>query len=98
LNDNVSLGFGLDYAHNEVEFRQMAPVAAVTRHIGKLEGGDATWDYNLGVMFQFSPTTRLGLDYHTRIKFHLEGKQDIQSVLNRNIKAELETPDNFSLR
>lgn len=97
LNDNVSLGFGLDYAHNEVEFRQMAPVAAATQRIAKLEGDDAAWGYNLGVMFQFSPATRLGLAYRSRIKFHLEGKQDIQGVLNRNIKAELETPDNLSL-
>lgn len=97
LNETVSLGFGLDYAHNEVEFRQMAPVAAATQRIARLEGDDATWGYNLGAMFQFSPATRVGLAYRSRIKFHLEGKQDIQGVLNRNIKAELETPDNLSL-
>ena len=97
LNDTVSLGFGLDYARSEVEFRQMAPVAAATQRIAKLEGDDDAWGYNLGVMFQFSPATRLGLAYRSQVKFHLEGKQDIQGVLNRNIRAELETPDNLSL-
>ncbi|WP_237218228.1 OmpP1/FadL family transporter [Rugosibacter aromaticivorans] len=97
LNDTVSLGFGLNYARNEVEFRQMAPVAAATQRIARLEGDDAAWSYNLGAMFQVSPDTRLGLAYRSRLKFHLDGKQDIQGVLNRNIKAELETPDNLSL-
>lgn len=97
LNDTVSLGFGLNYARSEVEFRQMAPVAAATQRIATLKGDDDAWGYNLGVMFQFSPATRVGLAYRSRIKFHLEGQQDIQGVLNRNIKAALETPDNLSL-
>lgn len=97
LNDNVSLGFGLNYARNEVKFRQMVPVAAGTQRIARLEGDDTARGYNLGAMFQFLSATRLGLAYRSRIKFHLEGNQDIQGVLNRNIKAELETPDNLSL-
>lgn len=98
LNDTVSLGFGLNYAHNEVEFRQMAPVAAATQRIATLEGDDTAWGYNLGAMFQFTSDTRLGLAYRSRIKFQLEGTQNVQGVIvNRPIKAELETPDSLSL-
>ncbi|PKO83184.1 MAG: aromatic hydrocarbon degradation protein [Betaproteobacteria bacterium HGW-Betaproteobacteria-11] len=98
LNDTVSLGFGLNYAKNEVEFRQMIPVGAATQSIGTLEGDDTAWGYNLGALFQLNPETRLGLAYRSRITFHLEGTQNVQGlVLNRPIKAELETPDNLSL-
>lgn len=98
LNDTVSLGFGLNYAHNEVEFRQMVPVGPATQRIATLEGDDTAWGYNLGAMFQFTSDTRLGLAYRSRIKFQLEGTQNVQGVIvNRPIKAELETPDSLSL-
>lgn len=45
LNDNISLGFGINYARSKVEFRQMAPVAVATQRIAKLEGNDVTWAY-----------------------------------------------------
>ena len=97
VNDVVSLGFGLNYAKNEIEFRQNAPFVGAPE--GKLKGDDAAWGYNLGAMFQITPATRLGLAYRSAIKFDLEGRQKIAAPLNvdRAITAELETPDTFSL-
>jgi len=97
VNDVVSLGFGLNYAKSEIEFRQNTPFVGAPE--GKLKGDDTAWGYNLGAMFQITPATRLGLAYRSAMKFDLEGRQKIAAPLNREfaITAELETPDTFSL-
>jgi long-chain fatty acid transport protein len=40
---------------------------------GKIEGDDWGWGYNLGVMFQPSPATRVGLSYRSAIKYKVTG-------------------------
>lgn len=97
VNEFVSLGAGLNYAKNEIEFRQTAPFVGAPE--GKLKGDDTSWGYNLGAMFQFTPETRLGIAYRSKIKFELDGHQKVGSPLNinRDITADLEMPDSFSL-
>ncbi len=40
---------------------------------GKIEGDDWGWGYNLGAMFQPSPSTRVGLSYRSAIDFKVTG-------------------------
>lgn len=97
VNDLLSLGFGLNYAKSEIEFRQNSPIVGAP--LGALKGDDASWGWNAGATLQLSQATRLGLAYRSKIKFDLEGTQHVGAPYNRtnNIKAELETPDNFSI-
>lgn len=97
VNDVVSLGFGLNYAKSEIEFRQNAPFVGAP--LGMLKGDDTAWGWNAGAMFQLSPATRVGLSYRSTVKFDLTGKQSIPAPINldRSITAKLETPDTFSL-
>jgi len=97
VNDLLSLGFGVNYAKSEVEFRQNAPFVGAP--LGVLEGDDTAWGWNVGAMLQFTPETRVGISYRSKIKFDLEGKQTVAAPLNvdRGITAGLETPDTFSL-
>lgn len=97
VNDQLSLGVGIDYAMSEVKFRQNTPYTSTAR-MGKLEGDDDAWGYNLGLMYQITPATRLGLSYRSKMKFHLEGTQNVDGLIsNRAIKANLELPDTASL-
>lgn len=97
VNDLLSLGFGVNFAKSEIEFRQNAPYPGSP--LGVLKGDDISWGWNVGAMFQFTPDTRVGVSYRSKIKFDLEGHQKVASPLNINrpITAELETPDTFSL-
>lgn len=96
VNSAVSLGAGINFAHNETEFKQMVPTGAATAVVGDLKGDDWAMGYNLGAMFQVSPSTRVGLAYRSKIKFHLEG--DFKNGgASTPIKADLEMPDTFSL-
>ncbi|NJD35220.1 MAG: aromatic hydrocarbon degradation protein [Betaproteobacteria bacterium] len=113
LNDMVSLGAGLNFAHNEIEFKFGVPVQSPTPAVGapagtfvKVEGDDWATGYNLGAMFQLSPNTRLGLTYRSKTKFDLEGEQKVSAtgatltalgVVNQDVKASIDMPDSASL-
>lgn len=105
VNDALSLAVGINYAKADVQFKQAVPnPGGPTRAdgTGVLEGDATGWGYNLGVMFKPAKDTRLGFSYRSKIKFDLEGTQDVQipgvgTVINRSITADLTTPDTASL-
>lgn len=100
VSDKISLGMGVNYAQNKIEFRQATPYITPTGlgPLGVLKGDTDAWGYNLGAMFQVSPSTRVGVSYRSAMKFKLTGKQTVDALrVDTNIRAELETPDNFSL-
>jgi long-chain fatty acid transport protein len=49
-----------------------------------VRGDDAAWGYNLGVMIELSPGTRLGLAYRSAIDYEIEGsvRFDAPSITN----------------
>lgn len=98
VNDRLSLGLGIDFAKANVEFKQAIPNQTLGDIAGTLKGDATGWGYNLGLMYQLTPETRLGLSYRSKIKFDLEGSQKVQALgVDRPIKADLETPDTASL-
>ena len=109
LNEKVSLGAGINIAHNKSHFKQGVPLAVLNNgndNYLDLEGDDWAVGYNLGAMFQISPSTRVGLAYRSELKFKLEGDEHYSSpsavglaagLVPRDIKATLKTPANFSL-
>jgi long-chain fatty acid transport protein len=113
VNEKVSVGVGLNFAHNETEFKFGVPVKNAIGAVGfpagahvDVKGDDWAVGYNLGAMFQLSPSTRVGLTYRSNTKFHLEGKQKVSNTgagltavgaVNQDIKATLEMPDSASL-
>ncbi len=97
VNEVVSIGFGLNIAKNETEFRQMAVLGAGLEREVRLKGDDTAVGWNAGAMFQLNPATRLGLSYRSQLKFDLEGRQKIAGLMNADIKARLKTPDSASL-
>ncbi|WP_415037152.1 OmpP1/FadL family transporter [Azonexus sp.] len=97
VNDLLSVGFGVNFAKSEIEFRQHTPISLAGPE-AKLKGDDTAWGWNVGVMLQPTEQTRVGLTYRSKIKFDLEGNLQIPAFgRNNDIEASLETPDNFSL-
>lgn len=108
LNEQFSLGFGIDIAHNMTHFKQGFPlvysaVAAPANNYADIEGEAWGYGYNFGVMYSITPATRLALTYRSQVKFDLEGKYDAATPVayarfaDHDIKAELKTPDSASL-
>ena len=108
LNEQLSLGFGINIAHNSIHFKQGFPLVyslagAPANNYADIKGDAWGYGYNFGVMYSVTPATRLALTYRSQIKFDLEGKYDADtpvayaSFADHDIKATLKTPDSASL-
>jgi long-chain fatty acid transport protein len=74
FNDKVSIGFGPTINHisgtleSNLSITQAAPDGKV-----KIEGDDTALGYNVGILVQATDSTRVGLTYHSKVKYNLEG-------------------------
>ena len=101
VNDKVSVGFGLDYQTIDAEFTNAINLGGVAEEIADIKAKDNTgWGYNLGVMYQLAPDTRLGFSYRSSIKYHLTGTVTFsanQPVASANVSADITMPDSASI-
>ncbi|MCX7077874.1 MAG: outer membrane protein transport protein [Pseudomonas sp.] len=78
FNDKVSIGFGPTINHidgtlkSSLSITQAAPDGQV-----KIEGDDTALGYNVGVLVQATDATRVGLTYHSKVKYKLEGNTKV---------------------
>ena len=111
VNEQVSLGFGINFAHNESHFKQGVPLVwplggYLPNNYLDVKGDDWAIGYNVGAMFKLTPSTRLGIAYRSELDFELEGQQKWNStatgfgpvgpLVNYDVKAKLKTPANLS--
>lgn len=114
INNMFSVGFGVSaqYADadltNAIDFGQAAGPGAGQALDGRqqLTGNDWGWGYNLGVMMQLMPQTRIGIAYRSHIDFKLDGdvKFSVPAVAQpafpfskENASAKLDLPETVSL-
>lgn len=103
VSDMVSIGGGINFALNDSTFKQGIPFAGLggPNNFLKVTVDDWAVGYNLGVNFQLSKATRIGLAYRSELDFDLEGKQKyhpaVGPLVNQDVKVSLKTPANFSL-
>lgn len=112
VNEQVSLGFGINFAHNESHFKQGVPLVwplagYPANNYLDVKGDDWAVGYNVGAMFQLTPATRLGLAYRSQLDFKLDGRQrwavaspgfgPVGALVNQDVEAKLKTPANFSI-
>lgn len=94
VNDTISVGGGLSMQKIEAELSNFAGAAGVST----LNADDIGYGYNLGLIVQASPSTRIGAAYRSPIKFGLEGNVTLTGAPagNGNIRADLKVPDSAS--
>ncbi len=105
---NEQWSFGAGISANYIEGTLSSTVNPIGPPVkdGQYEvsGDDWGYGYNLGVMYQASASTRLGLTYRSKVDYRLEGDAKNDRLLNGMIPAgkydaslELTTPENFEL-
>lgn len=74
FNDKVSIGFGptINRIDGKLESALSLDPRAPDGQV-KIKGDDTALGYNIGVMVQATDSTRLGLTYHSKVKYELEG-------------------------
>lgn len=83
FNDKVSIGFGPTINRIDGELTSATLTAATPgRNDGKvkIKGDDTALGFNVGLLVQATDSTRLGLTYHSKVKYKLDGDTKIQGV------------------
>jgi len=106
VNENLSLGFGLNWQRLNAEYKRQVAVDTIplTAMTSTLKLKDDAWGWNAGALFSISPATRVGVSYRSAIKYNATGTIDVTggtSGANQSgssdAKASLKLPDTFSL-
>lgn len=113
LNEQVSLGAGLNYQHITGELTSAVNYSALAggalgsnvAGVSSVSGSDSAWGYNLGALFNVDPQTRLGVAYRSRIKYTLDGSVSFSNVpgplagavQNGGVTLPITMPDTLSI-
>lgn len=113
VNEQVSLGAGLNWQRLEATYERQVgvvalpgpiPASAVAATPLKLTADDDSWGWNVGALFTLSPATKVGVSYRSRVKYELRGRIDVTGPVaplnaagTSDAKASLKLPDIFIL-
>jgi long-chain fatty acid transport protein len=93
INEMISVGAGLQIQYIDVLLSNDLNGAGV---IGEMTGNDWGYGVTLGILVEFSDSTRAGVGYRSRINHTLEG--DFESaLLTDTITADFTTPDQVTM-
>lgn len=99
ISPTVSIGGGVSVQKVDAELTSFTGSPALGNQ--KLEADDIGYGFNLGLLFNATPSTRVGAHYRSKIKYELEGKQTFSgaaaAAANADVKADLDVPATFSL-
>ncbi|MFD2262297.1 OmpP1/FadL family transporter [Lacibacterium aquatile] len=102
INNQWSLGAGIDVQRAEAELTNAVPGAAVptpaTDLLGRVKGDDWSVGFNAGLTFKPVETVTMGLTYRSAVSHKLEGTARVRTaggvtVLEDDATAKLKTPD-----
>lgn len=85
INSALSVGLGIDISYTTAKLGTAIDLPALTGGLirsdayGQLSGDSTNVGFNVGVLYEFSPTTRIGLDYRSRISTNLKGDANFVS-------------------
>jgi len=100
INKKLSIGAGVDFEHANAQFD------LVTGFLGNPGEFDTTANnkaagngigFHVGILYQFSPETRMGLSYQSRVIFHLrEGDSDFTGPLANDTAGGSQSSDELA--
>ncbi|PVZ13940.1 MULTISPECIES: OmpP1/FadL family transporter [unclassified Pseudomonas] len=73
FNDRVSIGFGPTINRIEGELTSRVPGGPFGDGSVKIKGDDTAVGYTIGLLVQATDKTRLGLAYHSKVSYNLDG-------------------------
>lgn len=98
VNDRFSIGGGISVQRIEATLSAFTGAAA-TGNL-KLEADDVAFGFNVGVMAQLTPSTRMGFTYRSKVSYELEGTATYSGTAGglfyATARADLDVPESAS--
>lgn len=84
FNDKLSIGFGptINRVAGTLASDVTLPIAGLASNNIKIKGDDTALGFNAGILLQATDTTRVGLTYHSQVKYKLEGHTQVTKGAN----------------
>ncbi|HCL77965.1 OmpP1/FadL family transporter [Stutzerimonas nitrititolerans] len=78
FNEKLSIGFGptINRIDGKLE-SAVPPLMGASDSRVKIEGDDTALGFNVGVLYEFTPHTRAGITYRSKVEYKLEGDTSI---------------------
>ncbi|MGQ0525924.1 MAG: OmpP1/FadL family transporter [Betaproteobacteria bacterium] len=101
VNDALSVGAGISYQRAEVKVDRSAVLVVPVESRAQIDIDDSQWGFNLGVLVNLSPSTRIGLAYRSAMDYDLTGSIRFSNVpvvgtATNGVRANAELPDTIS--
>jgi long-chain fatty acid transport protein len=103
LTETLSLGAGVNYQHLKATLTNAVMTGVATPDaLATLDAKDDAWGWNVGLLAQVTPDTRIGLSYRSQLKYTLDGTSNVTAangatLLNTGVTADIKLPDTASL-
>lgn len=99
LTESISIGAGVSLQKLDAELTSFS--GAVALGDVTLDADDIGYGVNFGILFQATPSTRIGMSYRSSIKYELEGTAMFNGpaggAFSGPVTADLRVPENISL-
>ncbi|WP_312233165.1 OmpP1/FadL family transporter, partial [Stutzerimonas nitrititolerans] len=108
FNEKLSIGFGptINRIDGKLE-SAVPPMMGASDSRVKIEGDDTALGFNVGVLYEFTPHTRAGITYRSKVDYTLEGDTKItgndpllagaQAYGKYDASLDLETPESIDV-
>lgn len=98
VNESLSIGAGVQVQYMDVTLSNMVPVIPPGIDVlAEITGNDWGYGFNLGALYEFSDSTRIGVGYRSTIDHTLEGDLTIAGAVASNANADFTAPDLLSI-
>jgi len=80
-NERFSIGAGLNWQYIKADYRRATPHPAPGQPdvALRMKVDDVSWGWNIGLLYQITDATRVGLSYRSRIKQEVDGNMTIRN-------------------
>lgn len=88
FNEHLSVGMGatINRIDGELESAVFTGPGVPDSRV-KIKGDDVAAGFNVGILYEFTPNTRVGLTYHSKVEYELEGNTRISGVATSPING-----------
>ena len=88
ITDKLTLGAGFNVTYADGEVSSLAPGGGGAG-LFRLEGDDVALGYNIGILYEFSKRTRIGLHYRSSVDLELDGSATLSPAFNSAILGQI---------
>lgn len=96
INDKLSFALGPNWQKLTAELNEYVGAFDPSNDsLSKNQGTSYAWGYHAGLLYQFTPKTRLGLDYHSKFVHHLYGHSTLTGPIANGFNGGSQYSDSF---